>query len=122
MSHDDNWFRHREEEGFPQAEHGSHVSATGLGLTLLGTVFGVLFVILVLVAYFNSYTLDKKTRLVEGTTLAEPYQQYRAQMEADLALVNGPQLVNRDEGIAKVSKDTAAAMVVRQYAEESPDR
>jgi len=116
MSHDDNWFRHPDEEGLPQSEHGSHVSATGLGITFLAIVFGVLFVILLLVAYFNRYTVQMESRLVEGTSLAEPYMQYRSQKKSELALTGGPRWIDRDAGTVRISKDDAARLVIEEYA------
>src|SRR5512138_1406208 len=68
----DAWHQHSAAEGVPQHEHGAHASAKALGLTFIIMVFGVIGVILVLMAYFNSYVSDYKAEQQETTTMMRP--------------------------------------------------
>lgn len=66
------WHQHTAAEGKPQVEHGSHASAKALGLTFITMVVGVIVVILILVAYFNSYMSSARVRMQEGTAMMVP--------------------------------------------------
>lgn len=118
MAHDDHgdWFRHQpEHEGLPQAEHASHVSSAGLGVTFLAIAFGVLFVILLLVAYFNSYTGGLKTARQEGTQLAAEQMSYRAAEEAKLN--SEPEWINRETGTVRIPLDEAIDRTLEYYSQ-----
>jgi hypothetical protein len=116
MGHDahDAWHRHTADEGRPQHEHAAHVNATGLGLTLLGIVFGVVFVILVLVAYFNSYTTTYKAQKLEGVpaTRAE-YASARSAAEQRLRETGW---IDRAAGTVHLPVEDAMSRVVAEYA------
>lgn len=116
MSHDDHgdWFRHESEEGLPQAEHGSHVSSVGLGMTFLIIVFGVLFVILLLTAYFGMYTTGLQSQRQEGTDAMAEYLSYRAGAFSKLDTLGWE---NRDAETAHVPLDRAKQAVVEYYAQ-----
>ncbi len=66
----DNWHHHTTEEGVPQEEHTAQASAKALGLTFIFMVLGVLFVIIVLKVYFDSYMSSYKAKIEENTTAA----------------------------------------------------
>ena len=66
----DNWHKHTPEEGVPQEEHGTHASAKALGLTFIFMVLGVLFVIIVLKVYFDSYMSSYRAKINENTEQA----------------------------------------------------
>ena len=66
----DNWHQHSAEEGMPQGEHAAQVSTKAMGLTIITMTLGVLFVIIVLVVYFNNYMSNYKSIINETTTAA----------------------------------------------------
>jgi hypothetical protein len=68
----DAWHQHTAAEGMPQSEHGAHASAKALGLTFITMVVGVIVVILILIAYFNSYMSSTRARMQEGTAMMAP--------------------------------------------------
>ena len=116
MAHDDHgeWFRHEpEQEGMPQAEHAARVSSTGLGVTFLAIAFGVLFVILLLVAYFNRYTGDLKKAQQEGTQLAAEQMSYRAAEQAKFN--SDPAWINRETGTVRIPLDDAIDRTLDYY-------
>ena len=114
--HDD-WHQHSPEEGPPQAEHGSTVSPSALGVTLLAIVFGVAFVIVILTAYFQSFTDRYKAEKQEGIPAARSeYLSARATAEARLREAG---VVNRDEGVYRLPFDRAVELVTADYAESS---
>ena len=116
MGHDahDAWHRHTADEGRPQHEHAAHVSATGLGLTLLGIVFGVVFVILVLVAYFNSYTTTYKAQKMEGVPATRA--EYAAGRSAAEQRLRETGWIDRASGTVYRPLDEAMDRVVAEYA------
>lgn len=73
----DNWHQHTDAEGVPQQEHGAQASAKALGLTFIFMVLGVLFVIIVLKVYFDSYMSSYKAKIEENTTAAAETWQWR---------------------------------------------
>lgn len=118
MAHDDHgeWFRHEpEQEGMPQAEHAARVSSTALGVTFLAIAFGVLFVILLLVTYFNRYTGDLKTSQQEGTQLAAEQMSYRAAERAKLN--SDPAWINRETGTVRIPIDDAIDRTIDYYSQ-----
>jgi len=95
----DDWFSHQGESA-PQSEHASHISPRALGVTFLIIVFGVLFVVLVLVAYFNAYngaTLAQKREGIEF--VAQDYLDYKSISRQTLSRTAW---VNREEGVVRV--------------------
>ena len=66
----DQWHQHSTEEGAPQQEHAAQASAKALGLTFIGMTLGVLFVIIVLVVYFQNYMSNYKAMVNENTEAA----------------------------------------------------
>lgn len=107
------WFRHDEGDGVPQAEHAAHVSSKALGITLIGMVFGVLFVVVLLSLYFNTYKTTKVAQYQEHTRAADPYLAYKAQMETQL---NRVEWIDREAGVVRIPVGMAADRVVQQYA------
>lgn len=69
----DNWHQHTTAEGVPQAEHGAQASAKALGLTFIFMVLGVLFVIIVLKVYFDSYMDSYRAKIDENTQAAADF-------------------------------------------------
>jgi hypothetical protein len=67
----DNWHQHTTAEGMPQEEHGAQASAKALGLTFIFMVLGVLFVIIVLYIYFDSYMDSYKAKINENINAGE---------------------------------------------------
>lgn len=67
----DQWHQHTSDEGMPQEEHTAQASAKALGLTFIGMTLGVLFVIIVLVVYFQNYMSNYKSQINEDTKAAE---------------------------------------------------
>ena len=109
----DNYYSHTKDEGAPQAEHGSHVSPTVLGLTLVGMILGVLIVILALVVYFNSYMskYDAQVNETDAVSAAtwEEIQEKRASLESyawvDSETVRIPLSVAIEETLAEYAQD-----------------
>lgn len=77
----DSWHRHATDDGAPQQEHGAHASARALSIAFITMTLGVAFVIIVLIAYFNSYNSRYKKQVQETTILGD---EVRAQRAADL--------------------------------------
>jgi uncharacterized protein HemX len=105
----DSWHRHGNEEGAPQNEHGAHASARALAITFIAMTLGVAFVIIILMAYFNSYNARFKEQVQETTTLGEPV---RVQHAADLAELQSYKWVDQDT--IKIPIDQAMKAVVEQ--------
>ncbi|MEM1184108.1 MAG: hypothetical protein AAGI53_03810 [Planctomycetota bacterium] len=114
--HDD-WFRHSGDEALPQVEHAGHVSTKALGISLVLIVFGVLFVLLLLTAYFNSYVTQKKADLEESTTAAAGYMQYRSESTGHL---NETGWIDRDNEKLHIPLDRAIEFVVEDYRAAAP--
>lgn len=76
--HPDAWHRHTPAEGHSQHEHGSHANPKVLLVTLIAMVFGTLFVVLVLMAFFNTYTSKFKMAMEETTTIGQPARDAKA--------------------------------------------
>lgn len=81
----DNWHQHTAAEGMPQEEHGAQASAKALGLTFIFMVLGVLFVIIVLYIYFDSYMDSYKAKINENTEAAAAHWQYKNDMLNEMA-------------------------------------
>ncbi len=103
----DQWHAHTADEGAPQQEHGSHVSPKWLALTLIGMVLGVLFVIIVLVVYFNNFMSNYKASINETSIDAEA--SYYAKEEART------KLSDPSAGAVLISIDDAMDLVVADY-------
>lgn len=80
----DSWHRHTPEEGQGQQEHGAHASPKALLLTLVAMVFGTLFVVLVLMAFFRSYTTQFRAATEETLELGVPARESRAKAMGEL--------------------------------------
>ncbi len=111
--HDD-WFRHGSDEAAPQAEHAGQVSTRAVGVTLLVIVFGVLFVILLLSAYFSSYTTQLKAEKQEGVGSAQEYMSYRTTAQRRLEAAGW---IDREAGKLHIPLERAMSMVVDEYRE-----
>ena len=109
--HDD-WFRHSDDEALPQVEHAEHVSTKALGITLVAIVFGVLFVILILAAYFSSYTTQVRAERQENTTSAAEYLSYRSGVDRRLVETGW---VDRNAQTLHIPLDRAIDLVVDEY-------
>jgi len=105
----DSWHRHNTEEGAAQHEQGAHASARALAITFIAMTLGVAFVIIVLMAYFNSYNARFKEQVQETTTLGEPVRQQHA---ADLGVLNSYKWIDPDT--VKIPIDQAMEAVVKQ--------
>lgn len=81
----DSWHRHSADEGAPQVEHGSHATPTVLAITFVGMVLGVAAVVLILIAYFNTYVSQVKAEKEEGVGMAGEFEAYRAESLEHLA-------------------------------------
>lgn len=103
----DQWHAHTSDEMAPQLEHASHVSPKWMALTFIGMVLGVLFVIIVLVVYFNNYMDNYKSKLDETTTGAQ------ASYEAKIAARE--RLADPSSGAVTVSINDAMEMVIADY-------
>tara|TARA_R110002111_G_scaffold262219_1_gene337449 strand:- start:2103 stop:2528 length:426 start_codon:yes stop_codon:yes gene_type:complete len=66
----DNWHQNSSDEGVPQEAHGAQASAKAMGLTIIAMTLGVLFVIIVLVVYFQNYMSNYKSMINENTEAA----------------------------------------------------
>jgi competence protein ComGC len=66
----DQWHQHTADEGAPQEEHAAQASAKALGLTFIGMTLGVLFVIIILVVYFQNYMSNYRSMINENTDAA----------------------------------------------------
>lgn len=80
----DSWHRHGTEEGAPQHEHGAHASARALAVTFIAMTLGVAFVIIILVAYFNSYNARYRKQVEETTVLGRDVRTNRAAAVGEL--------------------------------------
>lgn len=110
----DAWHRHSEEEGMPQDEHGSTVNPTMLGIVFVVMVFGVAFVILLLTAYFNSYTYTFKAVKQEGvpTTSRQGYVQHLNESQQKLGSYGW---LDRQAGTVHLPIDDAFDRVIADY-------
>ncbi len=108
----DAWHHHTTAEGAPQPEHGAHASARALGLTFIVMVLGVIFVILVLVAYFNSYVSSFRAERQEGTTAMRPAFEDKVAAHRRLGEFGW---VDQASGTVHIPLDHAIDRVVDQY-------
>jgi Na+-transporting methylmalonyl-CoA/oxaloacetate decarboxylase gamma subunit len=99
----DQWHQHTAAEGMPQQEHTAQASAKALGLTIIGMTLGVLFVILVLVVYFQNYMSNYKASINENTEAAAATWNEKQEV---FASIYGP-------------VDSAIELVVSDYASEN---
>ena len=79
------WHRHSQDEGMPQAEHGAHASAKALGLTFIGMTLGVLLVIIILKVYFDSYMSSYKAKIEENTDAAKVSWTHKQEVLSEMA-------------------------------------
>jgi Tfp pilus assembly protein PilE len=113
----DAWHQHTAAEGMPQHEHGAHASAKALGLTFIVMVVGVILVILVLIAYFNSYVSGFKARQQEGTAVMAPaFNEKLAARER----LNSHGWIDRDAGTVHIPVPQAIDAVVNEYRQNGP--
>lgn len=111
----DAWHRHSSEEGMPQEEHGSTVNPTALSIVFVAMVFGIVFVLLILTAYFNNYTYTFKARQVEGVPVSR--QVYETENEFAQLKLSTYGWIDRNAGSVHVPLDTAYQTVIAQYQE-----
>lgn len=81
----DNWHQHTAAEGKPQHEHGAQASPKALGLTFIFMVLGVLFVIIVLKVYFDSYMSMHKAKVEENTAAAQMTWEWKQDLLGNMA-------------------------------------
>lgn len=108
----DQWHSHNAAEGMPQVEHAQHVSPKWLALTFIGMVFGVLFVIIVLWVYFNSYISKYESRVNETTKAAEMSREERVAVQTR---VNSFEWIDRENGTVQIPVDRAMDLVIADY-------
>ncbi len=109
----DEWHQHSTDEGAPQIEHGSHATPTALAITFVGMVLGVAAVVLILIAYFNTYVSQVKAQKQEGVGLSEEYEGYRAESLERLA---GYGWTDAEAGTVYVPIEMGMQQVVSKYA------
>jgi hypothetical protein len=112
--HADSWHHHDAAEGLPQHEHGSKVSPTALGITFVAMTLGVVFTILVLVAYYNSYKTAYVSGKQEGLLTARA--EYETTRDQALARQREYGWVDRAAGTVHTPIEDAARRVVDAYA------
>lgn len=112
----DAWHQHTAAEGTPQTEHGSHASAKALGLTFIIMVVGVIAVILVLIAYFNSYVSKYKAERQEGVSTMRPA--FEAKLAARQRL-NEFGWIDREAGTVHIPLNNAIDKVVAEYGQRN---
>ncbi|MBL4590839.1 MAG: hypothetical protein JKY96_02650 [Phycisphaerales bacterium] len=108
----DQWHTHSADEPAPQLEQAAHVSPKWLALTLIAIVFGVLFVIIVLVVYYNNYMSKYDASINETTTEAQ------ASFEEKIAVQttrNSFEWIDRENGIVQIPVDMAMDLVIADY-------
>lgn len=66
----DQWHTHSPDATQPMKEHGAQASPKVLGLTFIAMTLGVLFVIIVLKVYFDSYMSSYRSKIDENTKAA----------------------------------------------------
>ena len=104
----------------PQDEHGSTVNPTALAVVFLAMIFGVIFVLLILTAYFNNYTYTYKAQLKEGVPEARAiFETERTNSATRLASYGW---IDRDAGTVHTPIENAYDAVVAQYAEGADGR
>jgi len=110
--HPDAWHRHTAEEGAPQAEHASRVSALGVSVVLGALTIAVVAVIIVSVIYLNSYRSRLIAERQDTTASRDNYLAYRAQSEAELS---GYGWANQNEGLVVIPIDEAGKEAMDLY-------
>lgn len=109
----DAWHRHASEEGMPQEEHGATVNPTALSIVFVAMIFGVVFVLLLLTAYFNNYTYTYKARQQEGVPVARAvFETEKALADARLSTYGW---IDRNAGTVHIPLDTAYQTVIAHY-------
>lgn len=114
----DAWHQHAAEEGAPQTEHGSRVNPIGAGLTLLGIVFGFVFLFVVVLLYFESYVTRVKADKNEQVTTQIRSEYVTLRSEAQTRLNQPAGWIDRDAGTIRLPKDRAAQLVIDEYARQ----
>ncbi|MEZ6241848.1 MAG: hypothetical protein R3B57_02295 [Phycisphaerales bacterium] len=109
----DAWHQHSSSEGAPQVEHGSHATPTALAITFVGMVLGVAAVVLILIAYFNTYVSQVKAEKQEGVSTAGEFESYRAEA---LGHLSGYGWSDPDADKVYVPIEQGMETVVTQYA------
>ena len=112
----DAWHQHSAAEGAPQHEHGAKVNPIFAGLTLLGLVFGTIFLILLVWVYFQSYTTRIQAERQEPVTDVLRTEYITARAEAQTRLSQPAAWVDRDAGTVSIPLDLATELVLRDYA------
>ena len=112
----DPWHQHSAAEGAPQHEHGAKVNPIFAGLTLLGLVFGTIFLILLVWVYFQSYTTRLKAERQEPVTDVLRTEYLTARANAQTRLAQPATWMDRDAGTVAIPLDLATDLVIRDYA------
>lgn len=108
----DEWHEHTPDEGLPQPEHGAQANPTALAITFLAMVFGVLFVVIVLAIYFNTYTTRLSAARTEHTRGAAEYLSLRSAAETRLSSAG---IIDREAGTVHIPLEDAMRDVVERY-------
>lgn len=112
----DPWADHTNEPP-PRDPHGASASPRALALTLVAMTFGVLFVIVTLVVYFDSYTAQLKSARQEGyESFAREYRALRSDAEANLNVAE-PTWADSAAGRVRIPVAQAMQRVVEEYRE-----
>lgn len=111
----DAWHQHTAEEGAPQEEHGARVNPVGAGLTLLGIVFSFVFLLLVVMLYFESYTTRIKAERNEQVTAEQRTEFVTLRSEAQTRLAQPAGWIDRDAGTVRLPLDRATQLVIDEY-------
>ncbi len=81
----DTWHQHTDAEGAPQREHGAHASPKALGITLILMVLGVLFTIIILKVYFDSYMSSYESKVEDNTVAARATWEWKQDIFNNMA-------------------------------------
>lgn len=104
-------------EGYPEAlpVRAATESASALGITLLVMVFGVLFVVVALALYYQSYKSQAMAQKSEGwETLSQDYWTMRR--DAERQFTREPRLTDAAAGTVQVPLQDAMDLVIEEYS------
>jgi hypothetical protein len=112
----DEWHLHTAAEGAPQEEHAATVNAPLLVLAFIGTVVGVILIVVLTYLYFTTYTNQLRRTRIETTALSEDYLRYKSTWQ-DLA--QDYRWVSIDgEGVVSLPLQVAMERVLERYQQQ----
>ena len=111
----DAWHKHAAAEGAPQPEHGSRVNPIGAGLTLLGITFAFVFLLLVVMLYFQSYKTQLTAERTEQVTPTQRTEYITLRSQAQTRLRQPAGWIDRETGTVRLPIDRASELVIEEY-------